>query len=54
MNLDQQIKLLEDCIARLEERIKAGSGDMARLNKDLGSAYDQMALLKIRKMMKLA
>ncbi|MFC2115698.1 hypothetical protein ACFLTU_04445 [Bacteroidota bacterium] len=51
MNLDQQIKYYEDCIARLEECKKAISGDPSRICEDLNNAYQQITLLKIRKMM---
>ena len=32
MNLDKQIKYYDDCIARLEECIRKGSGDLSRLS----------------------
>ena len=51
MNLEQQIKTYEDCIARLEECKRNGSDDMSRVNRDLEAAYEQIALLRIRKMM---
>ena len=51
MILDRQIKIYEDCINRLEESKRNGSGDLAKLEIDLEYAYHQVALLKIRKMM---
>ena len=51
MNLEQQIKMYEECISRLEECKRAGSGDLSRLSEDLTNAYQQISLLKIRKMM---
>lgn len=53
MNLDQQISQYEDCISRLEDRIRFGSGDHSKLSIDLENAYQQVALLKIRKMMNM-
>ena len=54
MNPDKQIKIYEDCIARLEECKRKGSGDLSRLCEDLDKAYEQVALLKIRKMMEMS
>lgn len=54
MNLDKKIKFYEDCIARLEECKRKGSGDITRLCEELDKAYEQIALLKIRKMMELS
>lgn len=51
MILDRQIKLYEDCINRLEESKRNGSGDLSQLDSDLEHAYRQMTLLKIRRMM---
>ena len=51
MNLEQQIKIYEDCISRLEECKRAGSGDQYQLSEDLDNAYKQISLLRIRKMM---
>ena len=51
MNLEKQIKSYEDCISRLEECKRTGSGDTSTLPEDLEKAYQQVALLKIRKMM---
>ena len=51
MNMDQQIKYYEDCISRLEESKKTISGDSTRICEDLEKAYQQVTLLKIRKMM---
>ena len=51
MNLEQQIKSFEDCIARLEETKRTGSADPSRLDQDLEKAYEQIALLRIRLMM---
>lgn len=51
MSMDQQIKYYEDCISRLEESKKTISGDCTRICLDLEKAYQQVALLKIRKMM---
>ncbi len=51
MNLDQQIKSFEDRITAIEEYMRSGSGDPSQLAKDLDQAYQQVALLKIRKMM---
>jgi hypothetical protein len=51
MNLDQQIKLFEDSINRIEECRRIGTGDLSQLDIDLENAYRQVALLKIRKMM---
>lgn len=54
MNLDRQIKLYEDCIARMEECRRSGSGDLSKLNQDIEEAYKQVALLKIRKELNFA
>ncbi len=51
LNLDQQIKLFEDQISRLEELKRTTPGAPFRVNEDLDRAYRQVALLKIRKMM---
>lgn len=51
MILDRQIKMYEDCINRMEESRRNGSGDLSRLDSDLEDAYRQVALLKIRRMM---
>jgi hypothetical protein len=51
MILDRQIKMYEDCINRMEESRRNGSGDLSKLDGDLEHAYQQVALLKIRKMM---
>ena len=51
MNLDKQIKTYEDCIARLEECKRNGIEDPSRIGEDLDRAYEQITLLKIRKMM---
>jgi hypothetical protein len=54
MNLDRKIKLYEDCIARLEELRRSGIGDLKEIERDIESAYQQVALLKIRKQMDLS
>ena len=51
MNLDRQIKLYEACINRLEDSKRAHQGDPTRLENELNEAYEQISLLKIRKMM---
>jgi hypothetical protein len=51
MNLEQQIKRCEEHIAFLEESKRAGTGNQARISKNLEEAYTQAALLKIRKSM---
>ena len=51
MNLDRQIKLYEDCISRLEELKRAGTGDVSKVEFELEQAYRQASLLKIRRMM---
>lgn len=51
MNLENQIRTYEDCIARLEELKRAGSGDISRICNDLEKAYEQIAVLRIRQMM---
>jgi len=51
MNLEKQIKTYEDCISRLEECKRTGSGDPSTLSEDLEKAYQQITLLKIRHMM---
>jgi hypothetical protein len=51
MNLDNQIRLYEDCINRLEDSRRACHGDSSKLEDELEQAYRQVALLKIRRMM---
>lgn len=51
MNLDRQIKKYEDCINRLEDSKRDRHGDPSRLDDELDKAYQQITLLKIRKMM---
>jgi hypothetical protein len=51
MNLDRQIELYEDCINRLEDCWRAGSGDSSKIKNELDKAYQQVTLLKIRRMM---
>ncbi len=51
MNLDHQIKLYEDRISMLEDSIRSCSGDHSEIEMDLDLAYQQVTLLKIRKMM---
>lgn len=51
MNLDQQIKSIEENITLLEECRRNCEGDPTRFDEDLNEAYRQVALLKIRKMM---
>lgn len=51
MNLDQQIKTFEECITRLEQCRRNGFGDTERIKLELDKAYEQMAVLRIRKMM---
>jgi hypothetical protein len=51
MNLDQQIKSIEENITLLEECRRNCEGDPTRFDEDLDEAYRQVALLKIRKMM---
>ncbi len=53
MNLDQQIKSVEENITILEECRRNCAGDPSQFEKDLDHAYQQMALLKIRKMMNM-
>ncbi|MFC2098304.1 hypothetical protein ACFLTA_06510 [Bacteroidota bacterium] len=54
MNLDKQIKFYEDCITRLEECKRKGTEDLSRLSEEQDKAYEQIALLKIRKMMEMS
>ena len=51
MNLDRQIKMYEDSINRLEDSKRTLQGDSFRLDDELDKAYQQITLLKIRKMM---
>jgi hypothetical protein len=51
MNLDRQIELYEDCINRLEQCKRAGTGDPSKIENELEKAYQQVTLLKIRRMM---
>ena len=51
MSFEQQIKYYEDHISSLEDCRRTGSGDISRLCMDIDNAYQQIALLKIRKMM---
>jgi hypothetical protein len=51
MKMEKQIKTYEDCISRLEECKRTGSGDPSTISKDLETAYQQITLLKIRQMM---
>ena len=53
MNLDKQIKTYEDSISRLEDCKRNGSGDTSLLCEDLNRAYEQITLLKIRRMMEM-
>ena len=51
MSLDQQIKHCEEKIASLEgNRLQAG-GNQGQVEKILNETYEQISLLKIRKMM---
>ena len=54
MNLEKQIKFYEDHISSLEECKRANSGDISLICNELNNAYQQIALLKIRKMMMTA
>jgi hypothetical protein len=57
MNLDQQIMLYEDRINQLEQMKRtlilqsSDNNDLSRVNVDLDETYEQIAVLKIRKMM---
>jgi hypothetical protein len=51
MNIDQQIRDYEKKIARLEEFRRKGDAESGLLEKHLDEHYQQIALLKIRKMM---
>jgi len=52
MNIEQQIRFYEDQINRLEQSNRS-SGDTGRLSEDLNRAYQQLSLLKIRRMMNM-
>ena len=51
MNIDMQIKDCEEKITRLEEIQRKNIDNPGRVNKVLDEQYEQIALLKIRKMM---
>ncbi len=57
MNFDQQIMLYEDRINQLEQMKRtlilqsSDNNDLSRVNVDLDETYEQIAVLKIRKMM---
>jgi len=51
MNIDQQIQDCEKKIAILEEFRTTPDADTGQLERNLDEHYEQMALLKIRKMM---
>jgi hypothetical protein len=51
MNIEQQIKDCEKKIAMLEEFRRQGGADTSRLDRKLNKQYEQIALLRIRKMM---
>ncbi len=57
MSLDQQIMLYEDRINHLEQMKRtlilqsSDNNDLSRINVDLDETYEQIAVLKIRKMM---
>ena len=51
MNIDQQILDCEKKIAMLEEFRRTGDADTSQLERNLDEHYEQIALLKIRKMM---
>ena len=51
MNLEQQIRDCEEKIAMLEEFKRQERGSKGHLDQNLDEQYEQIALLKIRKMM---
>ena len=51
MCIDQQIKHYEEKIASLEENGRQAGGNPGQVEKSLNETYEQIALLKIRKMM---
>jgi hypothetical protein len=57
MSLDQQINFYEDRINQLEQMKRtlilqsSDNNDLSRINVDLDETYEQIAVLKIRKMM---
>ena len=51
MNIEQRIKDCEDKIARLEEFRRQRGVDTSLLDRNLNEQYEQIALLRIRKMM---
>ena len=50
-SIEQQIKLCQERITRLEEYKRGSWENRERIEKDLDRAYQQIALLKIRQMM---
>ncbi len=51
MSIDQQIILCEEKIARLEEYRRRAGNNPGQEDRSLDETYEQIALLKIRKMM---
>lgn len=51
MSIDQQIRNCEEKIARLEQNKQNQGHTQGRIEKSLDEQYEQIALLKIRKMM---